>query len=325
MTHPTEHIRATPAASAGVAVKLAGAAMLVLTMSRPVLADEKPTATPPSQPAKPLPPLAANPAEMMAAMAHELDKNPDQGVMVLETITITQSEMADVIREMPVAMASLGFSEVSRRALDILINQKAMVLNALKEGLDKDPAVIRRTKALRDRALADAWLNKVAATTITDDALHARYDRDIAGKPGPYEVRARLIVVPTLDEARMIIEKAQNGGDFAELARTYSKDVTAPNGGDLGYASENAVSPEIGTAMFALNLGQVTPFPMKSPAGYFVLRVEGRRQRGTPTFEEARPQLEAALRAEAVNETIKNVMAHIRMAPVAKASEPAKK
>jgi peptidyl-prolyl cis-trans isomerase C len=260
----------------------------------------------------------------MAAMARELDKNPDQGVFVLETITITQGEMADVIRSMPVSLASLGYAEVSKRAIETLVSQKAMVLNALKEGLDKDPSVIRRTKTLRDRVLADAWLNRKGDAAITDHALHTLYVRDIAGKPGPYEVRARLILVPTEDEARTIIEKAQSGADFADLARQYSKDGSAANGGDLGYATLGALSPEIGSAAFALQLGQITPFPLKTLAGYFILRVEGRRQRGTPTFDEARPQLEAALRADAIREAIQDVLAHIKMAPIAKPAESPK-
>jgi peptidyl-prolyl cis-trans isomerase C len=221
-------------------------------------------------------------------------------------------------------MASLGYAEVSRRAVETLVSQKAMVLNGLKEGLDKDPAVIRRINALRDRALADAWLNRKGDAAITDHALHTLYVRDIAGKPGPPEVRARLILVPTEDEARQIIEKAQKGTDFADLARTYSKDGSAANGGDLGYASLASLSPEIGYAAFALQPGQVTPFPMKTPAGYFILRAEARRQRGTPTFEEARPQLEAALRSEAIRDTIQTVMAHIKMAPATKVGDPPK-
>ena len=298
-------------------------ALVGLALRSPVLADGKPDAAPPAQ-TPTVPQLAPNPAEVMSLMAHELDKDPDHGVLVLETLKITQAEMADVIRSMPVAMASLGAEEVSRRALQVLVNQKAMVLNALKEGLDKDPAVIRRTNALHDRALADAWLARIGDAAVTDHDLHTLYIRDIAGKPGLYEVRARLILVPTEDEARQIIEKAQKGADFADLARSYSKDGSAANGGDLGYASLESLSPEIGYAAFALQLGQITPFPMKTQAGYFVLRTEGRRQRGTPTFEQARPQLEASLRSQAMKEAIENVANHIKMAPVAKSNEPPK-
>jgi len=299
-------------------------ACLGLALSGPVLADGAPAATPPASPQFTAPQVVPNPDAIMAEMAHELDKHPNQGVFVLETLTITQGEVADVIRSMPVAMAGLGYAEVYKRAVDTMVGQKAMVLNALKAGLDKDPSVIRRTAALHDRALADAWLTRQGDTAITDAALHARYDRDVAGKPGPIEVRARLIVVPTEDEARTVIEKAQNGADFAELAKTYSKDGSAAKGGDLGYAPFEALTPEVGAVAFALQLGQVTSYPVRTTTGYFVLRVEGRRQRATPTFDEIKPRLESAIRAEAIRTAIQNVMAHIKMAPVAKPNDAPK-
>jgi len=315
VTQPS--ILETRAAKRTVAIALA---LIGVVAATPVRADETPSSKPLILAPKVTPQIAPNPREIMATMARELDKHPDDGVFVLEKTTITQGEVADYIRSMPVAMAGLGYAEVFRRAVDTMVAQKAMMLNALKDGLDKDPGVIRRTKALREKALADAWLVRRSDAAVTDQALKERYDRDVAGKPGPYEVRARLIVVPTEAEALTVIDKAQKGADFGELARTYSKDGSAAKGGDLGYASLEAMNPEIGIVAFALPLGQFTTFPMRTASGYFVLRVEGRQQRGTPTFEEARPGLEAALRSEAIGNAIQDVLSHIKIAPVAKPS-----
>jgi peptidyl-prolyl cis-trans isomerase C len=303
----------------GVLAGIAIAGLLALANcppSRAAPGDATAPAAPPP-PARPAPEILPDPGAIMRAMANELDKHPDQGVFVLETITITQGEMADVIRSMPPYLASLGYNEVSRRAIETLVAQKAMVLNALKLGLDKDATVIRKENALKDRALADAWLSRVGDEAVTDKALHAKYDETIAGKPGPTEVRARLILVPTEEQARSIIEEAQKGADFGDLAKQYSKDGSASKGGDLGYASRDAMSQEIGAVAFATNLGQVTPFPTATQAGWVVLRVEGRRQRATPSFEDAKPRLEAAVRSEAIANTIQAVLAHIKMAPVA--------
>jgi peptidyl-prolyl cis-trans isomerase C len=281
--------------------------------------------TPPATPSSGLE-LPPRPADLMAAMAHQLDGNPDLVVVSVQDVKITQAEMADVIRTMPASMASLGFEAVSQRALDVLVTQKVMMLNAVKQGLDKDPAVIREIAILRARALADAWLSRQGNATISDAALRARYDRDIAGKPGPIEVRARVVVVPTEDEARMVIDRAASGTDFASLAKSYSKDGTAARGGDMGYATLEAVTPEIGYAMFSLGPGQTSPFPMKSAGGYyFVLHAEGRRQRSTPTFEEARPGLEKLLRAEAVQTAIRSAMAQIVVTRAPKQAEQTKK
>jgi peptidyl-prolyl cis-trans isomerase C len=262
---------------------------------------------------KPPPDLIAYPAALMAAMARELDKNPDQAVLILGTMTITQSEMADVIRAMPPSAANLGFSVVSHRALDTLVAQKTFVINALREGVDKDPAFTRSLNVLREKALAEVWLARKGDHAVTNDTLHARYDRDIAGKSNPDEVRARVIMVATEDDARAVIAKLQSGADFADLARRVSTDGTAAQGGDLGYVTFEAVTPEIGHIIFALNPGQISAFPERTPSGYLIVRVEGRRQRATPTFEEARPGLETLLRADATRAAIDDVMSHVKI------------
>jgi peptidyl-prolyl cis-trans isomerase C len=251
-------------------------------------------------------------------MAHELERNGSVVVLMLADKPITQADMADVVRAMPANFASLGFDQVSRRALDVLVSQKAMALDAQKEGLDKDPAVIRRGRTAVERSLADAWLTRHGDAAVTDAALHARYASEVAGKPGPEEVRARVILLPTADQARTIIGKAQAGADFEALAKTYSKAPDASLGGDLGYATLDALAPEIGPVIFALAPGQITAFPVRSPVGYFVIRVEGRRQRGTPTFKEAKPRLEGELRAEAAQSMIHSVLQHLKLVRLAK-------
>jgi len=300
-------------------------ALSFLAVAGPARAAGTPDAALPlAVPARP-PVLLADPATGMAEMIRQLEKDPGLVVLMLETLPITQADIADVIRTMPLNFASLGFPEVTRRALDVLVSQKAMVLNARKEGIDKDPAVLRREKIATERIMSDEWLARKGNAAVTDQALHARYDHDIAGKPGPYEVRARLIVVPTADEAGALLGKAQAGIDFSDLARAYSKDGSAPQGGDLGYVPLEAVAPEIGPVMFALAPGQMTAYPMRSAAGYYLLRVEGRRQRATPSFEEARPVLERAIRAEAVQAAVGSVLDGIKMAPAPKKDEPAQK
>lgn len=311
---PSAAKRATSPVWLGLA--LIGPVLWAAVPLRQALANEQPSATPALSTSRRPPVLLSEPAATMAEMIHQLEKDPHATVMMLETLPITQADIADVIRTMPVNFASLGFAEVTRRALDVLVSQKAMLLNARRDGIDKDPAVVRREKVADERVLADAWLAHAEDAAVTDEALHARYDRDIAGRPGPEEVRARLILVPTIDAARMIIAKAAEGEEFSALARTYSKDASAAHGGDLGYVALEAVSGEIGPALFALAPGQMTAFPMRSPAGYYILRVEARRQRATPTFDEARAGLESVMRAEAAKAAIDSVLSGIKIAHV---------
>jgi peptidyl-prolyl cis-trans isomerase C len=301
--------RLTRVSAAALALGLSGMTPLFSTSAH---ADGP---TKPAPPPAPKSALLSDPAEMLNTMANHLDQDADTVVLTVDTLPITQRDVANVIRTLPPSLASLGLPSIYRHAMDVLIRQKVMVLKARELGLDKDPVVIQNGKIAFERVLADAWLTRQADAAVTEQALHVRYDRDVAGKPGPDEVRARVILVPTEAQAQALIERLHDGADFADLARQYSKDPTASDGGDLGYLPLEAVSPQVGSAMFALAPGQITPYPVNSAAGYFIVRVEGRRQRATPTFEEAHDKLAHDLRGEAVTEAITSLLKDIKFTP----------
>jgi peptidyl-prolyl cis-trans isomerase C len=254
----------------------------------------------------------ANPASTLGAMADQLDQKPDFVVLQLQTMPITQHDVAGVIRTMPNGMAGLSYEDVYRRALEVIVRQKAMVLRARLEKLDTDPVVIHEGEVALEHVLADAWLKRRADAAVTDKALHERYDRDIAGKPGPEEVRARVILVPTEAEAQTLIQQIQAGADFSELARRQSKDPSAAAGGDLGYMTRESILPEVAAAMFSLSPGQMTAYPVASRAGYFVIKAEGRSNLRTPTFDEARPTLESNIRTDAIREAITTLLSNVK-------------
>jgi peptidyl-prolyl cis-trans isomerase C len=314
-------------------VRSAAACVVALGLAGPFLigsahADDKSAATAPVTPKGPWPQSSAPPtqAALMATIVDLLDKNASHVAIKVGDMPITQGDAAEYIRTMPVGMAGLGYDGVFKYAMEALMREKMMVIEAKKEGLDQDPAVARQAVVLHDKALVDMWLNRKAEAAVTDKALHERYDQTMAGKPGPEEVRVRAILVPTDAEARALIAQLQQGADFAELAKQHSKDPSAARGGDIGYVTLDSVAPDIGSVMFALNVGQVTAFPVRTSPGYFILRVEGRRQKAPLTFDEARPELERALRVDAVRAAVQTASDDLRTIlksqPVAAAAPP---
>jgi len=294
-----------------------------LALSGAVHAATTPDGAPPPSPRlDPSTPLA-NPAGVLATMADQLDRKPDFVVLKLENSPITQHDVAGVIRSMPLGMASLNFEEVYRRALDVMVREKAMVLRARLEKIDQDPDVKHQSDIAVEHVLIDAWLRRRADAAVTDTALHALYDSEVAGRPGPDQVKARVILVATEAEAEGLIQKLRDGADFAELARQRSKDPTAAAGGDLGYRTRDSVTPEVGAAMFSLSPGQTTAFPVVSLGGYFIIRVEARSTHGSLTFDEARPLLEKELRAHAVSEAIDSLLSNVKFIPPSKPGEQA--
>ncbi len=253
------------------------------------------------------------PAQALAAMADSLDKNPDVVIATVDGRPITQGEAADVMRGMPFNLTNLGFQELYRRVVDQLVRQKMMVVAAQKAGFDKDPVIRRRAATASEREIAEAWLNHEVNAVVTEQAVHARYDRDVAGKPGPEEVRARVILVETDAEARQLIDQIRAGGDFEELARRFSKDASAAGGGDIGYVTRDVLGADVAAVMFSLAPGQTAAYPLPVPAGFFIVRVEGRRQRVTPVFDDARWALIRDLRREAATAVVQSMTSDVKL------------
>jgi peptidyl-prolyl cis-trans isomerase SurA len=63
------------------------------------------------------------------------------------------------------------------------------------------------------------------------------------------------------------------GEDFAELARRFSDDGSATNGGDLGFIRRSEVVREFGNVAFSLNPGGIS-VPVKTPFGYHIIKIE---------------------------------------------------
>ncbi|GAB4323724.1 MAG: peptidylprolyl isomerase [Candidatus Zixiibacteriota bacterium] len=76
-----------------------------------------------------------------------------------------------------------------------------------------------------------------------------------------------------------LAERARGGEDFAELARNYSDDQTAQQGGNLGWFGRGAMVPQFEQAAFALDSGQISD-PVLTQYGYHVIKSLGKRGSG---------------------------------------------
>ncbi|NDV11465.1 peptidylprolyl isomerase [Crenobacter caeni] len=99
------------------------------------------------------------------------------------------------------------------------------------------------------------------------------------------QYRVRHILIRTNEavseaDARTRIEQVrdrlQQGAKFDELARRFSEDGSAPQGGDLGWMNKGDTVPEFERAMLALKPGE-TSAPVRSPFGYHLIRLENTR------------------------------------------------
>lgn len=226
---------------------------------------------------------------------------------------IRMSDVQATLESLPPAMQNTPPQQLYPAVLEHLINERALVADARRTGLDKDPAVQRQiaeavaraTAAATNQVLETALLQKQIDATVTDAALHARYDATIAGQPGAEEVHARHILVADEATAKQIIAELDKGADFAALSQKYSIDPSAKaQGGDLGWFKKTEMVPAFADAAFALQAGQITQTPVHTEFGWHVIQVIARRQAPPPTFEQARDELRQKMAEEALPKII---------------------
>jgi peptidyl-prolyl cis-trans isomerase C len=249
--------------------------------------------------------LLSNSAVLAQGTAPPATSTADPVVAKVDGEPIHLSEVKDAAQALPENLRGMPQQTLLPMLLDQVIDGHALVAEARKSGLDKDPAVQHQMAAAEDRALQTAMLSKEVGPTITDDAVRARYDQDYAGKPGEEEVHARHILVDSEADAKKIIADLKGGADFAALAKQYSKDPGgAKEGGDLGFFKKDEMVPEFADAAFAMKAGEISQVPVHSQFGWHVILVVERRKADPPTFDQVRDELRQKMIQEGVQKAV---------------------
>ncbi len=242
---------------------------------------------------------------LSAGWAQGTPQPSDPIVAKVDGQPIRLSDLKEAAQTLPQNLRGMPTQTLYPMLLDQLIDGRALVAEARKTKLDQDPVVQRQVAAAEDRALQTAMLSKEVGPSVTEEAVRARYDKDVAGQPGEEEVHAKHILVETEGEAKKIIGQLKAGADFSTLAKQYSKDPGgAQQGGDLGFFKKDEMVPEFAMAAFALQPGQVSPEPVHSQFGWHVILVVERRRAEPPSFEQARDELRQKMIQEGVQKAV---------------------
>jgi peptidyl-prolyl cis-trans isomerase C len=217
------------------------------------------------------------------------------------------------IHESDLAMAE---EDMGREAQQLPPDQKreqivaylADVILAAKAAEEKKVADKKEFKNriafIRNKLLMETLLQDVGKVAVTPDATKKVYEEAKKQMGGEQEVRARHILVPSEDEAKKVLEEIKKGTDFAELARQKSKDPgAAAEGGDLGYFTKDQMVPEFAEVAFRLDKGQVSE-PVKTQFGWHIIKVEDKRSKPVPTFDQVKDQIESYVERRAQAEFI---------------------
>ena len=134
-----------------------------------------------------------------------------------------------------------------------------------------------------------------------NETLQKLYIENEALYTNPEQRRAQHILLEEVSNASAILKEIRQGGDFSELARIHSKDITSSEeGGDLGLFERELMVPEFDAAVFGMNVGDISDV-VKTDYGYHIIKLNEIQPSTLQTFEEVEEQL-LALHKKNVNQ-----------------------
>jgi len=118
---------------------------------------------------------------------------------------------------------------------------------------------------------------------ITQQAVDGEMDRIMAGKDKAHfrvfeifeAVDSPEQDAKVLQSVQGLLEQIRSGAGFDTVARQFSQNPTAAQGGDLGIIQEGQLVPELNNALLKMKPGQVSE-PIKASGGYYLLFLRGR-------------------------------------------------
>lgn len=167
---------------------------------------------------------------------------------------------------------------------------KELIQRIAKEGISENQ--LRRTMTenlLAQKIEQSEVMGKSQVSDAEIDDAIARAQQE--GRPLPPPITAysyhvqHILLKNDNDVTRKLIEQiaqqARSGASFEQLARQYSQDGSAQNGGDLGWIIDGETVPPFEAAVKSLQPGQIS-MPVRTQFGWHVIRLIDVRSNDTP-------------------------------------------
>ena len=196
---------------------------------------------------------------------------------------------------------------------DKIYKQNMKKLGITDEDIKKEQEIGIAIKNYKDNFFKNAEISNEEMKKYYDDNKNEFY-KD--------EVKASHILIKTIDEnnnelsdkkkeeakkkAEDILKKIKSGEEFAKLAKEYSEDGTASQGGDLGFFTKGEMVPEFEKAAWELKPGEVSDL-VKTQYGYHIIKVTDKVDKQL-SFDEVKDTIKGMLLNEKFNKNIEDLV-----------------
>jgi len=239
-------------------------------------------------------------------------------------VPITAGEVYQKIRigypRMPQSGPGLGMQ--AKQIIKMMIDERCLAGLAEATGEDQDPDYLRslyfaRLSLLAQIANRNQITNRVVPNEAWIDSFYQANQERFTIKP---QVRWSHIQVDSEAEARRVSAELRAGGDFAELARRYSKDRNSAEGGGRmpphqpgPVVAPFGSQPELDAALAVLAAGELSQ-PVRSAFAWHILKVDARREAREASLDEIRQDVIAKVVAQREGQRLREVLDSLKAA-----------
>jgi peptidyl-prolyl cis-trans isomerase C len=248
---------------------------------------------------------------------------PDTVVATVNGQPIIEGDLAIAEQDLGSQLQSVPDASKHDYLVAFLADLASGAQAAEEQKLQDTPDFARRLAYFRAKILLDDLMFREGAKADTPEARRKLYDETVTKLTPETELHARHILVDDETLAKQIAERAKKGEDFLALSKEYSKDPgSAADGGDLGWFTKDKMVKEFSDAAFTLEPGQISD-PVKSQFGWHIIKVEGKRTKPIPQFEQVQDQIGSYLAQKAQQNLMLALRARAKVVRLDKPVNPA--
>ncbi len=241
--------------------------------------------------------------------------------------------------------------EARKEYLNQMIEDKLILQEAKRRGVIVDESEIEdRFKEVKSKFPSEeVFYSEVQKAGLSTEVLKKRYkDNIMMGRLVSHEVKDKVVVTPfeieqyykehsqelispeavhirtimlryegkesealTKQKADDIMRLIKEGRDFGELAKLYSQGIRSEEGGDFGFVEKGQMREDFDNVIFSLKEGEVSA-PLKTDTGYFIFKVEEKRQSKPLSMAEARDDIENTIYRQKAQKRYEEWMAKLK-------------
>ena len=213
---------------------------------------------------------------------------------------ITEEDVNEFLAGLGQRGAGYNNPEGRKVVLQQLIGNKLLLLDAKRNLLEGEAEFRAQLERVKDQLLTNyAGEKAIASVSVSEKDCEEYY----AANPEKFmtdgTVNASHILVDTEEAALEILGKIEGGEvSFEDAAREYSSCPSKDAGGNLGEFGRGQMVPEFDTAVFSMEVGEVTKTPVKTQFGYHLIKLNSKTEAAAIPYAEISGEIMNALLLE---------------------------